>query len=149
MTAEEVELTKDSVAIEQTMQGLTMTAVPQVSQTAVKPKTQPESNPPPNTPKTQDGGKKNNRNKNKKWPTNYYSQCKYCRSYDHSSKYCPKFKTPQDRRSALANNNRCQECTAYIKEGITHDCSNKTFCDKCQKQGHETYLCIAHPPPSK
>merc|ERR1711913_159719 len=32
VTAEEVELTKDLVAVEQTLQGLTMTAVPKVSQ---------------------------------------------------------------------------------------------------------------------
>merc|ERR1711913_131914 len=46
VTADEVELTKDSVAIEQTMQGLTMTAVPKVSQAttpAVAPKTQPQA----------------------------------------------------------------------------------------------------------
>merc|ERR1711874_58147 len=43
VTAEEVELKKDSVAIEQTMQGLTMTAVPKTIQAttpAVVPKTQ-------------------------------------------------------------------------------------------------------------
>merc|ERR1711913_143634 len=43
VTAEEVELTKDLVAVEQTLQGLTMTAVPKVSQAqfpAVAPKTQ-------------------------------------------------------------------------------------------------------------
>ena len=144
VTAEEVELTKDSVAIEQTMQGLTMTAVPKISQAAVKPKTQPESNLPPTTPKTQNG-----KNKNKKRSTNYYDYyyCKYCESDDHFGGHCQKFKTPQDRRSALKNNKRCQKCTVPIKNHGS-DCDQKN--NQCYCGGtHKTYLCISPAPQSK
>merc|ERR1711874_649921 len=78
VTAEEVALKNDSVAIEQTMKGLTMTAVPTVNQ-AIKPASIPQAQL-QNTFKQQNGGKNHNpyktnqniratnRNKKKKKP---------------------------------------------------------------------------------
>ena len=93
VTADEVELTKDSEAIEQTMQGLTMTAVPRFSQAttqATTPKAQPQ-----NTFKQQNEGKSYSpykRNKNR-WTTNNNKnkyKCLYCDTTIHLSKDCPR-----------------------------------------------------------
>ena len=143
VTAEEVELTKDSVAIEQTMQGLTMTAVPKVSPVPA----QPLNNLPPNTSQTQNGGNKN-RYKGK-WSTNNYSnKCKYCNNKDHHSSKCTKFTTPQERRQALVNNGKCQECTAPKQEGITHKCDPNINCSICNGT-HLFYLCPKTTPSNK
>ena len=141
VTADEVELTKDSVAIEQTMQGLTMTAIPTASQAAtpaVTPKTQPQS-----TPKKQNEGKKNNKNKKKKWTPNYYtpSYCHFCEGEDDYTGHCPKFTTPQQKRSELARLNKCQECVIYIKKGTTHNCNMQYLCRHCGGR-HRPWLCL-------
>ena len=137
VTADEVELTKDSVAIEQTMQGLTMTAVPKVSPASVP--AQPLGSLPPGASKNRYKGK---------WSTNNYSnKCKYCNNKDHHSSKCTKFTTPQERRSALADNTRCQECTLSTK-GITHHCDPDIRCGNCSGS-HRIYLCPKTTPSSK
>ena len=146
VTADEVELTKDSVAIEQTMQGLTMTAVPKVSPASAP--AQPLNNLPPNTSKKQNGGKKSNRYK-KKGTTNYYiDYCRYCETEDHYGGNCPNFTTNKSRRQALADNDRCQECAVKYEEGITHHCKESIKCDKCHRT-HYTYLCPKSTPSNK
>ena len=141
VTADEVELTKDSVAIEQTMQGLTMTAVPTASQDAtpaVTSKAQPQS-----TPK-----KKNNRNK-KKWIPNYYTDyCHLCESDDHFTARCPKFKAAQQKRSELARLNKCQECAVWIKKGNSHICTLPEPCRTCG-EWHKVWLCLGAAQPNK
>ena len=143
VTAEEVELTKDLVAVEQTLQGLTMTAVPKVSQAtipavapntqspAVAPNTQPDS-----TPK-----KKNHRYKNK-WTTNKI-YCYLCEKNGHHSDMCYTFKTPEQKRKRLAHNNRCQECAFKIETGESHSCVIDNPCYSCQSNKHKSWLCPA------
>ena len=115
ITAFEVALTKDTVAIEQSMQGLTMTAVPTVSQAitpAATPKAQAKS-----TLKQQNEEKKDELYKGKnKWATNNNPGCYFCNTEDHYSGNFPKVTTPQQKRSALAKLNKCQEYPEHIKK---------------------------------
>ena len=141
VTAEEVELTKDLVAVEQTLQGLTMTAVPKVSQATI-PAVAPNTQSPAvasNTQSTSTPKKKNQRYKNK-WTTNNY--CYPCGKNDHRSEECYTFKTPQEKRTQLAKKDRCQDCASRIKTEELHSC-NPQQCDSCQSSKHKTWLCPA------
>ena len=160
IVAEEVELKKDSVAIEQTMQGLTMTAVPKVSQAttpAVAPITQTQS-----TLKNQNGGNTNKGTSNCQTPSSNHApynnspsgygtsrkkrppQCKLCES-GHDTGNCDKYLTPEDKRSRLDDLDRCKKCSWEIK-GKTHYCDPRANCKYCRTWGHRTWLCITKPP---
>ena len=176
IVAEEVELKKDSVAIEQTMQSLTMAAVPKVA-----PKTQPPAVAPitqtQSTLTNQNGGNTNKGTPNYKTPSSnhapynnnspssYYApynnnspssygtprnndspHCHYCPNKIHWTGYCTKYKTVKQKREALEKLGRCPECTWEIKKGNKHKCDVYAYCKHCDGQ-HKNWLCTSKQPP--
>ena len=151
--AEEVELKKDSIALEQTMQGLTMTVVPRSSQVAAPaaapiPQTQyammaqmaqqlntltnqttvaPTSQP-PNTSKKQ--SKKND----------LYT-CILCEGDSHDAETCKKFPTPKDKIGQLQRKDACVKCALYKGECRKYGC--KIYGGRCKActLWHYGWLC--------
>ena len=166
IVAEEVELKKDSVAIEQTMQSLTMAAVPKVApkiQTpVVAPITQTKNtltNQNGNTPNYQTPSSNyapynNNSPSNYKTPynNNYpynggkIPRCKVCPASGHSTGNCHIYTTAKAKRSRLSSIGKCEECME--KKGSRHECWNYDICKYCEGQ-HKNWLCISKQKPPK
>merc|ERR1711874_700600 len=118
---------------EQTLQDLTMTAVPKVSQATI-PTVAPKTQSPAVAPKTQSPTvasntqaastpkKKNHRYKNK-WTTNNY--CELCGENDHKMKICSSFGTPEKKRKRLAEIRGCQDCADELVKGKPHSCKQQ------------------------
>ena len=150
--AEEVELKKDSVALEQTMQGLTMTVVPRSSQVAA-----PAAAPIPQTPSAmmQAIYQHTLPNQNTVAPTsqpqktsrgqsgkNLKKSCILCGEDGHTASECPTFPTPSKKVNRLPKVGGCYNCGGYYGDCKFYGCAaRKNGCNNCGKYHYE-WLCL-------
>ena len=145
ITAEEANLTEDTISVEQCIQNLTLTATPMVSQYSTpQSPTHSTSTPQSEGRSFPHGGaisKSGNRG-GKGWVNNNTPpelHCHVCESNDHNSSQCPHFTTPSARRVELRRINKCPECAFKIKSGTLHRCPYSIICN-CGR-GHRKWLC--------
>ena len=148
LTAEEANLTEDTVSVEQCLQNLTLTATPKFSQyTKPTPPVQSYSTHAPqaskgnfNRPNKESGGRLG-------YTQNHYTPaqqfCQVCEGDDHNVGQCPNFTTPAERRAELARIGKCQSCG--FKNSSYHRCYSNLQCKYCHGN-HRNWLCIKKGP---
>ena len=147
ITAEEANLTEDTISVEQCIQNLTLTATPMVSQYSPQSQThstytpQSEGSSLPNGGVISKGGNRGGMG----WGSNSVNNtspqlhCHVCESNDHNSSQCPSFETPSARRRELIRINKCPDCAFKSKSGNMHRCPYNIVCN-CGG-GHRKWLC--------
>ena len=156
ITAEEAELTRDTVSVEQCIQNLTLTATPRVTQKEAQPqiiqsKILPQVQ---HTTKTQSANNtftRSNKGKSVKpayeqyqsQPTNAQQSCQLCGSEEHNVGFCYQFTNPQEKRAELVRQKRCNKCAGNYEQN--HQCNSRIWCRHCQGN-HRSWLCIEKTP---
>ena len=144
ITAEEANLTEDTISVEQCVQNLTLTATPKVSQyTKFTPQTKTHST---STPQAESrgfpqGGAISKNRGGKVWGNNNAlpERCLVCESDEHNGSQCSRFTTPSAKRRELKRTNKCPDCAFKIKSGNAHRCPYHITCN-CGGY-HRKWLC--------
>ena len=156
ITAEEAELTRDTVSVEQCIQNLTLTATPRVTQKEAQPqiiqnKILPQVQHPTKTQSPNNTFTRSNKGKSVKpaheqyqtQPTNAQQPCQLCGSVEHNVGFCYQFTNPQERRAELVRQKRCIKCAANYDQN--HQCNPRIFCRHCEGN-HRSWLCTEKTP---
>ena len=145
--AEEVELKKDSVALEQTMQGLTMTVVPRSSQVAA-----PAAAPISQTPSTMTPAIHQNtltnqnavaqtsqpqKTSKKQSKNNRGGTCTLCGGGGHTASECQTYPSPKSKINRLTRVGGCYNCAGYYGDCKVYGCEAVNKCKKCGKYHYE------------
>ena len=142
LTAEEKALTEDSVAVDQGLQSLSLTATLKAVQPS-KPSL-PLPSLPTHTPNVNfNASNKSNRGRGGKTghqyrPTPPQPYCHMCENEDHFSSQCPNFTTLPQKCAELARIGKCQSCGN--KTFPEHRCRFNLICKICRGQ-HRHWLC--------
>ena len=156
ITAEEAELTRDTVSVEQCFQNLTLTATPRVTQKEAQPqimqsKILPQVQHSSKTQAANNTFTRSNKVKSVKpaheqyqsQPTNAQQYCQLCGSEEHNVGFCYQFTNPQERRAELVRQKRCNKCAGNYEQN--HQCNTRIWCRHCQGN-HRSWLCIEKTP---
>ena len=140
LTTEEISLTEDSVAIDQCLQSLSLSATLKTVQPS---KPSPLQAPPTHVLNAVRNTKKPNRGRGGKTghqyrPTPPQPYCHMCDNNDHFSNQCPHFTTLAQKCAELARIGKCQSCGN--KTFPEHRCPFNLICKNCRGQ-HRHWLC--------
>ena len=150
ITAEEAELTQDTVAVEQCIQNLTLTATPKVTQVpnqVIQSKSPPRAQAFPTRSSQYNTSNKANKGKisnstNAQYhqqTTQAQQQCQVCGNEEHNAGLCDKFTNAEDRRAELMRQRRCYKCAAEYSSN--HQCNPNIWCKHCEGF-HRSWLCV-------